>query len=126
MSVAILEVIESGVIRQLEQDFLLSSNCTTSSPVNDDNTLDSRPFFLIFMISGIFAGFGFIVTIGRMKLQLLQRIISELTRKALDLSRIIRTKAHQLQLYIRSHTIPKTSVQDVVNQTPASVELEHC
>ena len=70
ISVAMLKVKENGEIKKLEEDMLLSSNCTSSTQTNGDPTLDTGPFLGLFAISGVLAGIGLLVTVVRMRRKL--------------------------------------------------------
>jgi hypothetical protein len=53
ISKAILEVIQTGEMQQLERNLLSSSNCSSSSNLNDDPELGPKPFYGLFGISGL-------------------------------------------------------------------------
>ncbi|CAK7347541.1 unnamed protein product [Dovyalis caffra] len=113
MSEAILKVVESGEMQQLEE-MLASSNCS-SKALRDNTSLDLKPFAGLFILSGSSSAFGFLVAILRMgsNLQILSYIQTLLTKR-----RIWRWA--RIHLSRENSTVPKTN--DHV-QTSTSVEL---
>ncbi|KAB5526691.1 hypothetical protein DKX38_020538 [Salix brachista] len=114
MSEAILKVVESGEMRQLER-ILSSPNCS-SDALRDNSSLDLEPFTGLFILSGSISAFGFLVAILRMgrNLQILSCIQRVLTKR-----RILRWAS--IHFSKENSTIPKTKDQV---QTSTSVELE--
>ncbi|KAH8488050.1 hypothetical protein H0E87_023934 [Populus deltoides] len=113
MSEAILKVIESEEMRQMEE-ILSFPNCS-SDALRDNSSLDLEPFAGLFILSGSVSAFGFLVAILRMgrNLQILSYIQEALTKR-----RIWRWAS--IHLSRENSTIPKT--EDQV-QTSTSVEL---
>lgn len=67
ISKAILEVIQSGEMQQLEKNLLSSNNCSSSSNLNDDPELGPEPFYGLFGISGFISALAFLITLVRLK-----------------------------------------------------------
>ncbi|OMO74758.1 Ionotropic glutamate receptor [Corchorus olitorius] len=67
ISEAILKVTESGEIRELEEQLLSSSKCSSSSSITDDgSSLGPQPFAAVFFICGGVSAFAFLVTAVRL------------------------------------------------------------
>ncbi|KAJ8772836.1 hypothetical protein K2173_028013 [Erythroxylum novogranatense] len=86
MSEAILKVIESGEMRQLQANLISSSNCSSSDSNGANSEIPPGPFVLIFSIpGGIAAVFGLFVAFRRVEenSQILNRIQVYLTRRGM-------------------------------------------
>lgn len=66
-SVAILKAIEDGEMPQLEEHLLASyKSCSPSTGIGDSSSLGHRPFSGLFLISGGFSAFAFLVATMRL------------------------------------------------------------
>jgi hypothetical protein len=59
ISKAILEVIQTGEMQQLERNMLSYNNCSSSSNLNDDLELGPEPFYGLLGISGAISALVF-------------------------------------------------------------------
>ncbi|XP_004238151.2 glutamate receptor 2.9 isoform X1 [Solanum lycopersicum] len=66
ISEAVLKVSQSGEIRQLEEQMLISSNCSSSSAVEHDPGLGPELFSGPLLISGAICGIVFLISIVRL------------------------------------------------------------
>ncbi|KAJ4841542.1 hypothetical protein Tsubulata_001750, partial [Turnera subulata] len=83
ISEAILQLVETGEIRDLEAKLHSSSNCSSSSDTSDTSSLGIEPFAGLFLLSGSIAAFGFLVVIVNTwsDLHMLNYIQASLTRR---------------------------------------------
>ncbi|KAK6792761.1 hypothetical protein RDI58_011842 [Solanum bulbocastanum] len=66
ISEAVLKVSQSGEINQLEEQMLISSNCSSSSAVENDPGLGPELFSGPLLISGVICGIVFLISITRL------------------------------------------------------------
>ncbi|XP_006354879.1 glutamate receptor 2.9-like [Solanum tuberosum] len=66
ISEAVLKVSQSGEIRQLEEQMLISSNCSSSSAVEHDPGLGPELFSGPLLISAVICGIVFLISIARL------------------------------------------------------------
>lgn len=66
ISKAILEVIQSGELQQLENNLLSSNNCSTLIDLNNNPKLGPEPFYGLFWVSGSISAFAFLIITVRL------------------------------------------------------------
>ncbi|KAG5613088.1 hypothetical protein H5410_024369 [Solanum commersonii] len=117
ISEAVLKVSQSGEIRQLEEQMLISSNCSSSSAVEHDPGLGPELFSGPLLISGVICGIVFLISIAHLVRKhwlYLSSIITNSANVVLRWASLVLT-----QCYTR--TVGSRSVKDsntVIEQRP--------